>query len=636
MATLQQLEQALIAADKAGNMDDARKLAVAVKAAREDVVNQIPGMEVPGTQAQAPEPSAMDQIIGAGETALTLGTGAIGGTVGMLGGAARGFGTAIVNDEFGTQKGVQTIQNMASQGAQALTYEPKTQAGRDQVGAVGSALEAIPPIIPVVGPVGAMGASVQAARPMVTQAVKNAAAPVIAASRKAVAPIVNALERAPKGGVRGGPAAGGSMGAAGTRLEAQRIATGESLPVPLTGSAALTKGQATRDAGTIKFEKEIMQQGDNGAPIRTRVENQAAVLEKNFQTLVDRIDPATTEIRDLGKNVDSVLKNKMGVANRQISKAYQKARDAGEMEEPIQHAPLVPVMDDLDRFAGVAANVNPIRREAARLGAIADNGSGGLVPGTITLDQSELLRQFVNQATDWTDKRQSMVAKRINESIDLAMDGAGGEAYKAARKLKTDYMREFENVGLTKKLTTTKRGTDERRVAYADVFETIMIDSPVEEMNKLRRTLITAGPDGKQAWSDLKAKGIEYIKEKSSSKSSTDQRGNATLSVDKLNSVIGKMDSEGKLESLYGKKQAQTLRDLAEMSKVIYTAPPGAINTSGTASAIITALDTFGTFGLTGIPVPAVAVLKQSAKYIKNREVRNRINESLNYTTQTP
>lgn len=632
MATLQQLEQALIAADKAGNMDDARKLAAAVKAAREDPVNQIPGMVVPGTQTQAPEPTMMDQVIGAGETALTLGTGATSGTIGMLGGAVRGLGTAIVNNEFGTQKGVETVQNMASQGAQALTYEPKTQAGRDQVSAVGSALEVIPPIIPVVGPVGAMGASMQAARPMVTQAVKNAAAPVIAASKKAVSPIVNAMERAPKGG----RAAGGSMGAAGTRLETQRIATAESLPVPLTGSAALTKGQATRDAGTIKFEKEIMQQGDNGAPIRTRVENQAAILEKNFQTLVDRIDPATTEIRDLGKNVDSALKNKMGVANRRISQAYQKARDAGELEAPVEHSPLVPVMDDIDRFAGVAANVNPIKREALRLGAIGDNGSGGLVAGTITLDQSELMRQFVNQATDWTDNRQSMVAKRVNESIDMAMDGVGGEAYKAARKLKTEYMREFENVGLTKKLTTTKRGTDERRVAYADVFETIIIDSPVEEMNKLRRTLITAGPDGKQSWNDLKAKGIEYIKEKSSSKSSTDQRGNATLSVDKLNSVISKMDADGKLESLYGKKQAETLRDLAEMSKVIYTAPPGAINTSGTASAIITALDTFGTFGLTGIPVPAVAVLKQSAKYIKNREVRNRINESLNYTKQTP
>lgn len=632
MATLQQLEQALIAADKAGNMDDARKLAAAVKAAREDPVNQIPGMEVPGTQAQAPEPTVMDRVIGAGETALTLGTGAIGGTIGMLGGAARGLGTAIVNDQFGTQQGVQTIQNMASQGAQALTYEPKTQSGRDQVGAVGSALESIPPIIPVVGPVGAMGASVQAARPMVTQAVKNAAAPVIAATKRVAQPIVNAMESAPKGG----RTAGGSVGAAGSRLDTQRIATAESLPVPLTGSAALTKGQATRDAGTIKFEKEIMQQGENGAPVRTRVENQAAVLEKNFQTLVDRIDPATTEIRELGKNVDTALKNKMGIANRAISKAYEKARQQGEMEAPVKHEPLIPVIEDLERFKGVASNVSPIRNEAIRLGAIADDGAGGIVPGTITLDQSELLRQYVNQATDWTDKRQSMVAKRVNESIDAAMDGLGGESYKAARKLKTDYMREFENVGLTKKLTTTKRGTDERRVAYADVFETIIIDSPVEEMNKLRRTLITAGPDGKQSWNDLKAKGIEYIKEKSSSKSSTDQRGNATLSVDKLNSVISKMDADGKLESLYGKKQAQTLRDLAEMSKVIYTAPPGAINTSGTASAIITALDTVGTFGVTGIPVPAVAVLRQSAKYIKNREVRNRINESLNYTKQTP
>ena len=633
MATIQELEQALIRADAAGDMDAARKLAAAVKQARQDPVNQIPGSQVPGTTAQPPEPSMGQQVLGAGEAALTMATGATTGAAGMIGGAIRGIGQSIVYDKFGTPEGVKMAQDSATQGAQALTYSPRTQAGQQQVQAVGELMQdVIPPVLPMMAAPGNITNAIKASAPMAALGAQRAAAPVARA--------VQAVSQKVSGKPSGQPlAAGRSAGAAGTNLDAQRIAMAESLPVPLTGQAALTKGQATRDAGTIKFEKEIMQQGENGAPIRTRIENQSDVLNRNFQTLVDRIDPATTEIRDLGKSVDSVLKNKMGVANRRISDAYKKAREAGEMEAPIELTPLAPVLDDLDRFAGVASNVNSIRREAIRLGAVSDSGNG-LTPRVITLDQSELLRQFVNQATDWTDKRQSMVAKRVNESIDIAMDGAGGEAYKAARKLKTDYMREFENVGLTKKLTTTKRGTDERRVAYSDVFETIIVDSPLEEMNKLRRTLITEGPNGKQAWNDLKAKGIEYIKEKSSSRSSTDQRGIETLSVDKLNGVIDKLDKEGKLESLYGKKQAQTLRDLAELSKVIYTAPPGVINTSGTASALMQALnsgaDIGGTFLLTGLPIPAKEILKQSAKYIKNRETRQRIEESLNYTKEKP
>jgi hypothetical protein len=89
------------------------------------------------------------------------------------------------------------------------------------------------------------------------------------------------------------------------------------------------------------------------------------------------------------------------------------------------------------------------------------------------------------------------------------------------------------------------------------------------------------------------------------------------------------MDEQGKLEALYGKKQAQQIRDLGELSTVIYTAPPGAINTSNTASALQVALDSAATFGMTGIPAPAVTVLKESAKYIKDRKVKARINESL-------
>jgi hypothetical protein len=37
------------------------------------------------------------------------------------------------------------------------------------------------------------------------------------------------------------------------------------------------------------------------------------------------------------------------------------------------------------------------------------------------------------------------------------------------------------------------------------------------------------------------------------------------------------------------------------------------------------------TFGTTGIPVPAMKVLKEAAKYVKDRKLKARINESLNF-----
>jgi hypothetical protein len=221
------------------------------------------------------------------------------------------------------------------------------------------------------------------------------------------------------------------------------------------------------------------------------------------------------------------------------------------------------------------------------------------------------------------------MARKINNAIDAGTEGKGGESYKSARKLRQDFANEFENVGLTAKLLSTKRGTDERVIAFDDVFDKIIINAPLEEMNKVRKTLLTAGPEGKQAWNELKSNTIRFIINKSLSTAQRDERGQALVSPDKLNSVIRSLDREGKLEGLYGKKQAQQIRDLGEIAIDIYTAPPGAINFSNTASALQVALDSVMTFGLTGIPAPAVTALREASKYVKNREVRNRVRQAL-------
>ena len=625
MATLQELERALVNADKAGDTDAARRLAAFIVEARKDSVNQIPGAVVPSTIPQAPDAGIMDTLAGAGETGLAMATGATGGTVGMIGGALGGLAQQILSGQYGTPQAMQAVQEAAMQGSQALTYQPRGQVGQEMTQAVGKAFEIVPPVIPVIGPMGAMAQSAKASMPLAMATGKRVAAPAIQAAQ-------NVAERAkqvmPQPPTAFGPK---SISAAESGSANVRQATAANLPVPLEGDAALTAGQATRNFEQLQFEKETAKRADIGAPLRERTGNQSAVLSKNFEVLIDRIDPATTELRDIGKNVDQALKNRMGVANRRISAAYKAADEAGEMLEPVNMIPLAPRLAELERFSGVASNVGAIQKEAMRLGALVTDAEGRLQPGSISLADTELMRQFVNDATDWSDKRQAMVAKRVNESIDMATDGLGGELYRKARNLKKDYIREFENVGLTKKLTTTKRGTDERNIAYEDVFQKIVVDSPIEEMNKLRGTLLKAGPDGKQSWLDLKAQGIEYIKSKAYSQSQKDERGNPILSPSSLTKTVSQLDKEGKLEALYGKKQAQVLRDLAELSQVIFTAPPGAINTSGTASALMVAMDSAATFGLSGMPLPAATLLRESAKYVRDRKLKARINQSLNF-----
>lgn len=635
MATIQELEQALINADAAGDVAAARDLAAVITAFRATTAGQIPGEQVVPAVSQPPEPTFTERAVGAGEAALTLGTGAVGGTLGMVGGTLKGLAEQILSGQFGTPQAANLVEQSAAKGAQALTYMPRTQAGREQVQAVGEALSFLPPIVPVVGAPGAVVSGAAMAAPAVAQAARKAAPQVQAAAQKVAAPVKRAATAAaeivrptrPEEAVRIG--ARESAGAAATPIELQRRAVAETMPVPFEKGAALTKGQASRDFAQLQFEKDTAKLAETGQPLRERVENQTAVFLQNFDAMIDRAGPINVDPRDIGKAVDRAIVNKAEIKRKQIQSSYDAARQAGELAQPVEMTPLAAMLDDLTKYEKLSPNIGAVRKEAERLGAVAADETGALVPRQITLNDSETLRQFVNVATDWTDRREALFGRRIASAIDAATQDSGGDLYKKARKLRAQFADEFENVGLTAKLLGTKGKTNERAIAFEDVFDKIVIISPVEEMNKLRKTLITAGPDGKQAWSDLKAKGIDYIKDQAFSKSQQDAAGNPLLSPDKLNRTISSLDREGKLESLYGKKQAQVLRDLAELSTVIYTAPPGAINTSNTASALRVALDSFGTFAATGFPVPAVLALKEAAKFAKNRKLKARINEAL-------
>lgn len=589
-------------------------------------------------------PSIGQRVLGAGETALSMITGAVGAPLGIIQGTGAGLAREILSGQFGTPQAAQRIEQAAAEQAGRFTYAPRTAAGQEMVQAVGGALQQIaPPVLPMIAAPGmALQAATQQA-PLIAATAGRAAA--------AAAPAAQAVVQAPGRATRAvGRAAGilppepaaldtvsatasalrrGSAGSAGLPMAAERVARAEMMPVPFTGSSALTAGQATRNFAQLQFEKEAAKLGDVGAPLRERVENQTANMIRNFDALIDLPSPVAADPRAIGMGVDRALVNRVEIQRRKVRDAYEKARADGAMQAPVEMAPLAAQLTELQSLEGLVNTIPAVRREAVRLGVLAQDENGNLLPQTTSLENSELLRQFVNANTDWLDRREALVGRRINAAIDSATEGAGGESYRAARRLRQLFAEEFENVGLTARLLGTKRGTDERQVAFGDVFDKVVIMSPVEEMNKLRTTLLRAGPDGRQAWADLKAGGIRFIKEASLSPSQSDSSGNPLLSPAKLQSTVRALDQDGKLDALYGKRQAQVLRDLADLASDIYTAPPGAINTSNTASALQVAMDSLVTYGTTGIPAPALTALREANKYVKNRKTKARIDAAL-------
>jgi len=594
-------------------------------------------------QAVEDDPSLLDKAAGVAEVGLSM----AGGAAGEVLGGASGVIAAVNPFDGGMEGGdqVKAVQDM-------FRYDPRSEQGKKYLQAIGGsdlvqtiagALEkaeqysgdvgyATGEALGIEGAPQALGSAYSAIPTALGEALSGGAAigakqiPKLAERSKALAKssITDAMNGVKKlDGSR-------SVGAQQTPAELQRAATAQSMPVPFEGESALTKGQVTRNFEQLQFEKEMAKRGDTGEPFRDRVENQSQTLVANLDALAELPQPFLSEYRDIGKSVDTALKSRVAKEKKKVDALYDKARAAGEMREPVDMSTIPEMLDDIERFDGVAPNAGAIRREAIKRGAVIETDEG-MMTGNMTLEDSEMLRAFVNASSDLSNPQQARIRRIAISAIDDATENAGGDIFKEARKARAAMGREFENVGITKRLLATKKGTDERSIAYEDVFKKVLLDSPIEEINKLRGTLLKSGAGGKQAWTDLKSKGIEFIKENAQSASQADSKGNPLLSTDKLNKVISSMDEGGKLEALYGKRGAQVLRDLGDLARDIHTAPPGAINHSNTASALAVALDSMGGFLVTGVPAPVISTLKGVTKYVKSNKTKKQIEHSLNY-----
>jgi hypothetical protein len=90
------------------------------------------------------------------------------------------------------------------------------------------------------------------------------------------------------------------------------------------------------------------------------------------------------------------------------------------------------------------------------------------------------------------------------------------------------------------------------------------------------------------------------------------------------------LDQGGKLDFVLGKKGAQTVRDLNDLAKVVYTSPPGAVNHSNTASVILAALAEAGVSGsMTGLPIPVLSGLRVLAMHVKDKRIQQRVSVAL-------
>ena len=617
MVTLVQLEEALVNADAAGDVEAARILAAAVVQARSNKANFIPDAQVPSS-AQPEGPSMMDQAIGAGEAALTTATGVTGGAVGMLGGTLKGLAEQILSGEFGTQDAVRMVEEEAMKGAQALTYSPRTEAGQQQAAAVGDVLHQVLPVTPLTAELQMLGSGARQAAPLgrqVTGQIATQAQKAASAVRQRVLPPTNA------------PTAGtmGSGGAAGVDMATLRREKAAELPVPIQ----LTEGQATRGFDQTRFERETAKLPEVGEPLRQRFAEQNQKLGQNLDAFLDETGAETASLRSIGESVGQALRDRAARDKVKIRTLYKEAEKKGELEAPVVLDGVAAFLTSHGPEEAVANVLTFAKSKGLSLGIFADDGAGGIVATPAPLKNVELFRRSINNATN-IEPTNIHFAGMLKATIDDATEGLGGDLYKQARIARRRYAHDYENIPVVKQLLNNKRGTEERAVALEHVLNKVVLEpsTSLDSMRQVRRLLQTEGENGKQAWRELQGGVIQHIKDKALANVAPDQFGNRIVSPAQLERVITQLDRSGKLDYIFGKQGAEKLRVINDVAKDVLTVPPGTVNTSNTATVLAGLMDV-AISGTSGVPAPVMTSFRLLTKSIKDSRLKAKVRQAL-------
>ncbi|MCO8100115.1 glycoside hydrolase family 24 protein [Acinetobacter indicus] len=587
--------------------------------------------------------STMEKIAGAGEAALTIGTGAVGGTLGQGLGALHGIAESVVDGTFGTQEGAQHAAQTAARFSSALTYEPKTTGGQRAVAGLGKIIEntgidTLPPVLG--GGVGTSAATlgrasvpqattatreaVQAAKPAIAQAVEQAKRPVAAITEAAKNTFSRNNDTGP---------APANIGAAQVDQATVRQALAADLPV----TPELTQGQISRDPGQLKFEVEAAKDPDMGKPLRERYEQQHQAVQQSIDAFIDQTGAEKGSAREAGELVDGALKKQMQADKNRVRVAYKKADDSEEATTPVDITNPVSVLEDGDISVIDYLNSQPelpttpiitaAKRTAVALGVAQKGEDGQLIPANPTIKQLEKWRSEINGNVNQEapNIRQATILKNF---IDAHIEPHAGTLYKAARIERKRYADKWENHAIVRDLVENKKGTDDRKVAFENVVDRVVYRGSLDDLRQAKRTIMTAGEDGKQSWREIQAAVLRDIKDQATQGVAPDAQGNQMISPAKLNAQIRKLDD--KLDFIFGKQGADKLRALNEVSKTIFTVPTSAgVNHSNTASNIALAIDV-ALSGMSGLPAPVANALRLSTKHIKDRKIRKRVQDALN------
>jgi hypothetical protein len=593
-------------------------------------------------KAAAPKPdSALKTVgkeaLGGLEAAASTATGIAGG----LGGGLTYLGTLAASG--GDTEAAKAVQEDTQK---ALTYQPKTQAGKADVAAVGNiATAAIERPTEAAGDIArrgvqAVGGSPEAAG-VAGSFVKTGlqALPYVAGYRGAGAAARGAETAAGAAETAGEAAARAHvtrttsldwnsvppaikrtlsrMAARGEDLgrldpkALERVARAQSLDVPVP----ITRGQATRDLANIT-EEEQLRRSNVGGPLRAKMSEQDTALHRNLAAVREQVAPGSkvTSSADAGLPVQTAARRKLQVMKGQSTRLYEEARKAGDLEAPVSTDPIMTWLQDPANKANAGWVEQRLRAYDAHPGGKPQPGQPTTAP-ILTINNLERVRQELNAATQEGGTK-GHYAGQAKGVLDQLLDNSGGDAYKKARASWREWNQEFGRQRAIRDLTREKAGLTDRRIALEGTTDYVLKSSR-ESLEEIKATLTKGGTEktrarGEKAWRDLQAGVVQKLREEAAGKRAIRNEADAEQFNASFLDRFHELDRSGKLEVLFGDKAAAKLRKFADTVHDVRTTPADRVAGPNTATRLAALMETFA--HSTGLSFVARGVRKVGEK----------------------
>ena len=538
-----------------------------------------------------PEYTNLQKAIGAGENILNLLTGATTGAAGHLAGTVAGIPKSMIDGDYGSPEGVATTADAANSVASLLTYEPRTEAGKDYQGEVGDFYNTY-------------GAPLEALAGLgVPQGPIN---PLMAARSK-IPQRQSTLDGA---------------GAASVSPESQRQANAQSLPVPFEGESALTQGQLTRDFEQLQFENEQAKIGQTGARLRERQSAQNAAYGENLNRIQEDVSGGVRYGSDYeqGQAVAGSVNAQKTADWADVGAAYDAARAQGELDMPVGTPNLTAGFGQLDTVKHLSDGViDGLVATAKDLGMLGPDGQ--FLP-SLSADQLIRFREVVTQNLPNT-RTGKFIATKLKEGIDADMASVeSGPMFKEAQAKASRFYDLYDENQVVQKVTD---GDVEK--SYKAI-----ITGPTDRVTALRNNMIRS-ESGAAEWKGIQGRAIQELMDTGLNSNVLDINGNPQVKPAAIDKWVTGLEKSGKLEVLFDKKTQEYLFTLRDLARDAFTAPPGSINFSNTASSLtsmMTLMADGALFGATGLPLPVAHGIRGARTIRANKKLDRKIDAALN------